>query len=142
MESNGATQVENAAISEPDTQGYQQTATSSAQAGQYCRAINQEDSAVEQASAEESEVVGPNAEYFAQLAGFGTARAAQQFAQRLLRKEIQVVVKKRQSRSARGKFVSWYQVVTEKFDDRDQLEALVQRLEKEEKLKGVHIVSC
>lgn len=108
--------------------------------GQYCTAIHLD--AQDAADDESSEVVGQSTEYFAQLAGFGTARAAQQFAQRLLRQEIQVVVKKRQSRSSRGKFVSWYQVVTEKFDDRDQLQALVQRLEKEEKLKGVHIVSC
>lgn len=85
---------------------------------------------------------GVVAEYFAQLAGFGTARAAQQFAQRLARKEIAVVVKKRQSRSARGKFVSWYQVVTEKFDDKVELEKLVHRLEQEEKLKDVRIVTC
>lgn len=82
------------------------------------------------------------AQYYAQLAGFGTVRAAQQFAQKLARKEIAVVVKKRQSRSARGRFVSWYQVITEKFADKVELENLVSRLEQEEKLKDVHIVTC
>jgi len=82
------------------------------------------------------------AQYFAQLAGFGTVRAAQQFASRLARKEIAVVVKKRQSRSARGRFVSWYQVITEKFDDKGELESLVSRLAQEEKLKDVQIVTC
>jgi len=69
-------------------------------------------------------------------------RAAQQFAQKLARKEISVAVKKRQSRSARGKFVFWYQVHTEKFEDKSELEKLVARLEIEEKLKGVQIVTC
>lgn len=81
-------------------------------------------------------------EYYGQLAGFGTARAAQQFANRLQRKEIGAMVKKRQSRSSRGRFVSWYQVVTEKFSDKGDLEALVKRLEYEEKLKDVRIVNC
>ncbi|MDR3550434.1 MAG: hypothetical protein P4L31_03405 [Candidatus Babeliales bacterium] len=83
-----------------------------------------------------------SAQYFAQLAGFGTARAAHLFAQKLARKEVSVVVKERQSRSARGKFVSWYQVVTEKFEDKDELKKLVARLQSEEKLKGVNIVTC
>lgn len=81
-------------------------------------------------------------EFYAQLAGFGTMRAAQHFASRLQKKEVSVIVKKRQSRSSRGRFVSWYQVVTEKFNDRGDLEALVKRLEYEEKLNDVRIVTC
>jgi hypothetical protein len=84
----------------------------------------------------------PVTEYYAQLAGFGTIRAAQHFANHLQKKEISVIVKKRQSRSSRGKFVSWYQVVTEKFNDKGDLEALVKRLEYEEKLNDVRIVAC
>lgn len=81
-------------------------------------------------------------EYYAQLAGFGTMRAAQHFANRLHKKEISVIVKKRQSRSMRGKFVSWYQVVTEKFNDKGDLEALIKRLEYEEKLNDVRLITC
>ncbi len=83
-----------------------------------------------------------NPEYYAQLAGFGTIRAAQHFASRLQKKEVSVIVKKRQSRSTRGRFVSWYQVVTEKFHDKGDLEALVKRLEYEEKLNDVRIIAC
>lgn len=81
-------------------------------------------------------------EYYAQLAGFGTIRAAQHFANRLQKKEVSVIVKKRQSRSSRGRFVSWYQVITEKFHDKGDLEALVKRLEYEEKLNDVRMVTC
>ncbi|MCX5921714.1 MAG: SPOR domain-containing protein [Candidatus Dependentiae bacterium] len=84
----------------------------------------------------------PSAEYYAQLAGFGTEHAAEQFAQRLARKEVSVVVKKRQSRTSRGKFVAWYQVMTEKFDDKSELDSLVKKLEQEEKLKDVRIITC
>ena len=81
-------------------------------------------------------------EYYAQLAGFGTMRAAQHFATRLQKKDVSVIVKKRQSRSSRGKFVAWYQVVTEKFTDKGDLEALVKRLEYEEKLNDVRVETC
>lgn len=83
-----------------------------------------------------------SAQYFAQLVGFGTARAAQQFAHRLSLKEIPVIVRKRQSRTARGRFISWYQVVTEKFDDRTELEAIIEKIEGEEKLNDVRIITC
>ena len=81
-------------------------------------------------------------EYFAQLVGFSIERPAQQFAQRLIKKEISVIVKKRQSRTSRGKFVYWYQVITEKYNDRAQLEELVAKLTQEEKLKDVQIITC
>jgi septal ring-binding cell division protein DamX len=81
-------------------------------------------------------------EYYAQLVGFGSERNAQKFAQKLTRKEIPVVVKKRQSRTARGRFVSWYQVVTEKFNDRAELEELINRLAYEENITGIQIITC
>ena len=93
-----------------------------------------------QEEVEETSSAAP--EYYAQLAGFGTMRAAQHFAYRLQKKEVSVIVKKRQSRSARGRFVSWYQVITEKFHDKGDLEALVKRLEYEEKINDVRIVTC
>jgi len=97
----------------------------------------------DQQNDEESENVNvADTQYYAQLIGFGSARNAQQFAQKLSRKEIPVLVKKRQSRTARGRFVSWYQVVTEKFNDRQELEALIARLEREEKITGVQIATC
>lgn len=96
----------------------------------------------QQADEQAQEVNEADTQYYAQLIGFGSARTAQKFAHKLSRKEIPVVVKKRQSRTARGRFVSWYQVVTEKFNDRQELEALIARLEREEKITGVQIATC
>lgn len=102
---------------------------------------NNSDTAHDQAQeVQETETTIP--EYYAQLAGFGTMRAAQHFAARLHKKDVSVIVKKRQSRSSRGKFVAWYQVVTEKFSDKGDLEALVKRLEYEEKLNDARIETC
>ena len=44
------------------------------------------------------------------------------------------------SKTARGKVVPWYQVITEDFNDKEKLEITVARLKKEEKLHDVRIV--
>lgn len=91
---------------------------------------------------DETEVSEGGSECYAQLIGFGTAKAAQDYANRLKKKGIPVFVQKRHSRSAKGRLVTWYQVVTEKFRDEEKLQALVARLKEEEKLQGIHIVAC
>ncbi len=81
-------------------------------------------------------------QYYAQLAGFGTAKAAQRWAHHLQKNGTPVFVKKRSSRSARGSLISWYQVVTERFQDKAKLEELVATIKREEKISDVHLVSC
>jgi len=95
-----------------------------------------QDSANDEAEASES-----GSESYAQLIGFGTAKAAQDYVRRLKKKGIPVFMQKRHSRSTKGRLVTWYQVVTEKFRDEEKLQALVARLEKEEKLQGISIVA-
>jgi hypothetical protein len=80
--------------------------------------------------------------YYAQLIGFGTEKAAHQFVQKLALKNIETMVKKHASKTAKGKLVYWYQVVTPAYVDRHSLELLVSRLEKEEKLKDTCISMC
>jgi len=84
----------------------------------------------------------PQKQYYAELVGFGSLRAAQEFAERLQAKGISVIVKKRESRTAKGKKIAWYQAITHQFKERSELMALVDRLKQEERLKGVHIVTC
>ncbi len=80
--------------------------------------------------------------YYAQLIGFGTLRAANRFVNRLQQKNIPVEVKKRISRTVRGKKITWYQVVTKKYSDKSVLEKLVTILKKDEKLKDPCIIVC
>ena len=80
-------------------------------------------------------------ECYAQLIGFGTNKAAQNFAQKLQKKGISVTVKTRYSTTAKGRKIAWYQVVTQVYNDRGKLENLVDRIAKEETLKGVRIVT-
>jgi len=81
-------------------------------------------------------------QYFAQLIGFGTKRAAQKFVDKLKSKDVPVRLKERTSVSAKGKPITWYQVVTHTFTNRDKLAELVDQLSAQEKLSDVRIVSC
>jgi septal ring-binding cell division protein DamX len=80
--------------------------------------------------------------YYAQLAGFGSKRSAQKFAQKLEKQDIPVVINAVHSKNRRGKSVTWYQVVTESYSTKEELEALVERLKETEKLKDPQIVHC
>ena len=80
--------------------------------------------------------------YKAQLIGFGTLRATNQFVDRLQQKNMPVRVQERHSKTAQGKEVIWYQVTTELFSDRQELTAFVERIKKEERLKDIRIIAC
>lgn len=81
-----------------------------------------------------------NKKYYAQLAGFGTERQAKVLVTRLEQKGIHVELKKRQSRTARGKMVPWYQVVTAQYASRSALDGAISSINKYEKLHGIHVV--
>ncbi len=80
--------------------------------------------------------------YYAQLVGFGTSRAAYRCAERLKKNGFPVKVKKRQSRTSKGRLIYWYQVVTERLTDKMELSELVDRIVKQERLKDTRIVQC
>lgn len=81
-------------------------------------------------------------QYYAELIGFGTERAARRFADKLSKDNVAVSVKRRRSKTVRGRVITWYQVVTGTFDDKDDLIALVDDVSARERLKDVRIVSC
>jgi|GEM_PF-670618 len=83
----------------------------------------------------------PVVQYHAQLIGFGTASAAEQFANHVAKRGFSVKVKKRRSNTAKGKRIQWYQVVTDNYSDKDYLEKVVDILARQEKLGNVRIVS-
>ena len=66
----------------------------------------------------------------------------QKFVQKLALKDVETCVKKRISKTAKGRTIYWYQVVTPPCDDKEALTTLVNRLTKEEKLSGTYISSC
>ncbi len=80
--------------------------------------------------------------YYAQLIGFGTEKAAQQFVSKLAAKGTLTEVKKRASKTVKGKTSYWYQVVTPAYADKYELSTLVDKIAKEENLKDVCIKVC
>jgi hypothetical protein len=80
--------------------------------------------------------------FYAQLIGFGTLSAAQKFSDRLRRKNFPVQVKERNSSTAQGKKIIWYQVVTEPFEDKEELLAAVHKIKLEEKLHDIRVIQC
>lgn len=80
--------------------------------------------------------------FFAQLIGFGTEKAAHAFSQKLNQQYIPTYVKKHANKTAKGRVVNWYQVVTEPYEDRKELAALVEKVSIQEKLKDVVISAC
>ena len=78
--------------------------------------------------------------YYAQLIGFGTLKHAQNFVDRLSLKGYHVLLKKRESRTAKGKIIKWYQVETERYNNKDELMEVVGKIRKLENLKDVRII--
>ncbi len=95
---------------------------------------------IDPAEIKEQAPIQDSTQYYAQLIGFGTKKAADLFAHRLREKMVKVNVQERRSFSPKGKKITWYQVITETFKDKDLLVNLVERLKKEERIKGVRIV--
>jgi hypothetical protein len=79
-------------------------------------------------------------QFFAQLAGFTSFKKAEAFVCRLQKRQIPVLIKERISKTSRGRSLTWYQVVTEPYEDQDALNSVVAILKKEEKLHDVRIV--
>ena len=80
--------------------------------------------------------------YYAELIGFGTLRCANKFAAKLKNRGFSVVVKKRRSKTSRGKTIVWYQVISEKFENKNDLIAFVDIIKEKERLKGIRIIEC
>jgi hypothetical protein len=79
--------------------------------------------------------------YYAELIGFGTPVGAGRFVERLAKNNIKVIASKRVSTTARGRKVTWYQVVTDMFDQKDDLINVVNTITLQEKLKDVRIIT-
>lgn len=78
--------------------------------------------------------------YSAILIGFGTKQGASDFVRRLQKHDISVQIRTRASKSASGKTKrAWYQVVTNVYDSKDELDTVINRIKKLERLKNSDI---
>lgn len=83
-----------------------------------------------------------NVGYYAQLIGFSRRETASECVNKWKKKGFDVHIKKRESKTAKGKTVYWYQVVTQRYTNKKELEQIVDLLKKQEKLKDVCIITC
>lgn len=80
--------------------------------------------------------------YYAPLAGFGSAEHAYAFAQRCTKKNIKVVVKKKPSKSSKGRTHYWYQVVTHPYDDKKTLMGAIDTIKRAEHIRDIQILEA
>lgn len=83
-----------------------------------------------------------NINCYAELIGFLTEKAAQVFVKKLAAKGIETEIKKRVSKTVKGRTSYWYQVVTTIYSNKNDLVALVNKIIKEEHIKDVNIRHC
>lgn len=81
-------------------------------------------------------------EYYAQLVGFSSERTAQQFVRKLAHRDITAHIKQRPSKTAKGRTVYWYQIITESFTNKEDLLKLVEAIKRREKLHDVRIITA
>lgn len=81
-------------------------------------------------------------QYYAPLAGFGSAERAYAFADRCGKKNIKVAVKKKPSRSSKGRTHYWYQVVTHPYDDKQTLVAVIDTIKQAEHIRDIRILEA
>jgi septal ring-binding cell division protein DamX len=79
--------------------------------------------------------------YYAELIGFGRLKAAQSFVDKLKNQGYQVVIKKRVSKIGNGKVINWYQVVTQTYANKFELQKILEIIKKTERLQGIKIKS-
>jgi|SRR4030095_1404576 len=80
--------------------------------------------------------------YYAQLIGFGTEKAAEQFVKKVCVYGFVTEIKKRVSKTVKGRVSYWYQVVTAPYSNKNDLLCVVDTLVKKERLKDVCIQMC
>lgn len=83
----------------------------------------------------------PGLAYYAPLIGFGSHKAAQAYAHRLIQRGFPVELKQRTSNTAKGRVIHWYQIITKPFASQHELEKLIAILEKQEHLTNIKIAT-
>lgn len=90
---------------------------------------------VEEAKIIENKIVDDKKSQYAQLIGFGTKKAAQDFVGRLKKHGVQVILKTIMSKTASGKQRVWYQAITPTYDTAQELQAQLTKIKRLEHIR-------
>lgn len=86
---------------------------------------------------ESDQVKSAKKTYKAILIGFGTKNAAAGFVNRLKKQNIMVDIRARKSKTSSGKIAkTWYQVITKSYESKEELQKIINKIQKTEKLKS------
>jgi hypothetical protein len=85
--------------------------------------------------------VVPDMVYYAKLIGFGSKPYAENFIKRVTSLGIPAILETRVSKNKKGKTITWFQVVTQKYDSKQELERIVSIVKRAENLKDIQILS-
>lgn len=80
--------------------------------------------------------------YVGQLLSYHIRPYADQFVQKMAKKNVPLEIRTRKSVATNGEVKEWYQVVTKPYEDRHELELVVEQVSQEEKITGAQIVMC
>jgi hypothetical protein len=81
--------------------------------------------------------------YAAELIGYGTKEAATAFIDRVSRVAgVELELRARHSKNNRGRYITWYQVVTKRYASKEALDAVLAAIAKKEALHDINIVTC
>lgn len=72
--------------------------------------------------------------HVAQLVGFGTKKEAQTALERMKKRGLPVQMRERTSKTPKGRTVTWYQIVSDAYTDKKQLELVLDRICKAERI--------
>lgn len=100
------------------------------------------ESQVESEAQETSELAGQlvtGKKYWAQLCGFSSPMAAKKFAERAKKLDIPVEIVEKKSRG-KSKTITWYQAVTPKYQNKQELLKNVEKIQLAEKLQKVKLI--
>ena len=78
--------------------------------------------------------------YYAPLYGCSSLKTAQSFVDRVRKLGFETFIKDRKSRGAKGKVIQWYQVVTKNYNNKEELQKAVDKIQAAEKLQQIKIV--
>lgn len=82
----------------------------------------------------------PEKVYVAPIVGFGTLHAAQSFVDRVKKSGIDIVIKDRESKTPKGKKITWYQAVSQEYEDKSELQNILALIQKKENIKDIKII--
>lgn len=92
-------------------------------------------------ASEDQSLSGKNRLHSAELAAFGTYEEAQSFLENIDKKGFSLIVNEHKGLTLQGKDIVWYQVVTDLYEDKNELVMLVNQVRLCEQLDDVRFIT-